>query len=215
MRSILQLCFLFFILGISSCDRERLHKSYSTFYAESLFTYNFNLDGTFSIETSGHIGQVEEAGVYAVRKGTVALFFEEEFSASGNFQDRFYIKNTNELVDKSGRHYWADFDNRQKDWRPIINKDDQIKAYLTSNEDYRRYFKSLRLDTMAHVSIITNGVLKSSNKVLDVYSVSYYNSLYQGKVHPYPLHRYIDFSNGEVWMRDENDKLMLDTILTF
>jgi hypothetical protein len=203
-------CLLF---NLHSCSEQSLQQTYTNFYAETLWNYRFNPAGNFEVNTSGHMGAARATGLYTIKNGTIALFYDEESTFDNTFVDRFYIISPEEIIDKSGRHYWTDLEKRASNWRQIESQNDIVKNYLKRQPDFTSYFAELRLDSMQHIDIVSSGVLKSGNKVLDIHSVVYSHPDYKRDIHPYPLRRYTNPLTGEVFLKNEQDSLVLDTIL--
>lgn len=194
--SLLYLCLLLVSCGYSTED-----ESYISYHAESEWILQFRIDGSYSLTGAGHVGSFEERGDYIINNNTYILFNEVEDDLPEEGSRRLYRLNSHCLISNYGLEYCKK--NLYGELQGLcdrIEDRDSIVQLISAIPKVVDYIQDLDSTTTKFDRLIKYlGTVKSQEKILDVYGLSYWSDQVDRVVKPYGLRFYFDRCNKIVY----------------
>ncbi len=191
---------LFIYFFVSSCD-SKISGEFVSHYAETTWIYKFNMNGTYTFRTHGHMGESENGGEYYLTNNTITLYREIEDPCFENGGLRLYWLNDNCLITTYGQEYCSTVTENE-----IIGIcddylfTDSIRSYILNSNEYADRFNMLKkLDSTLSLSIEMGRVIRVDDKILDVYQVQHYYKRQNQMINPRNLRFYVDRCNKEMY----------------
>ena len=192
---------LILCLYLTSCGYSTEDKKYTSYHAESEWTLKFQMDGSYILTGEGHVGSFEESGKYIIYDNTYVLFNDIEDDLPDEEQRRLYRLNSECLISRFGQEFCRE--NVKNELLGIcdrIEDRDSIIQLISKLPSVIEYIEDSNIDSNDLDNLVGYlGTVKSQEKVLDVYGLSYWSDQANRVVKPYGLRYYFDRCNKIVY----------------
>ena len=205
MRNFILFICLMFLFGCKKDQRRFFEKKvYDGYFYETAWTYTFSPNGTYLIESQGHLGGDPETGSYFIKDSIIVLFSEDENFESWKF-NRFKV-----IGDYCIRNYQGIFfcnieEIKMEDINQWISDElmirDSIEQLELTKDEREEWSKK---DSSTYQQLRNEGIiLKNGNEFYEYELVNWLP-----EYHRYMVHLRLYVSYGPVIIFDNNFNLI-------
>ena len=214
---ILSILLLLLLLG---CDYGYVEQKYEGYFYETMWIYNFKIDGTYKSSSFGHLGVegVFDSGRYSIINSTIQMYPDIDDAGSRAYK-KFFVIDNNKIVDMNGNLFYDKIPNYEDiyfDYEDCFQR--SLKTLIDESEGYD-YLKSQLFYKYNHgFDTIYYGmhmIEKYNDDVFRVYGYKYYDSRIKMEIVANRTKRYVSLKNGRVYSMSEKgleiEKMFVDS----